>query len=51
MKYFYEAYMSNILGIALGLGEKSDFYNDLSWAPPSRSGLDNSEPLLQNERK
>ena len=50
-EHFDETNMSNNLRIALGLSEKSDFYHDLSWTPPSRSGLDNSEPLLQNERK
>lgn len=50
-EHFDETNMSNNLRIALGLGRKSDCYNNLSWTPPSRSGLDNSEPLLQNERK
>ena len=30
---------------------KSDFHNDLSWTPPSQSGLNNSQPLIKNKRK
>lgn len=41
-----ETNMSDNLRLALGLGEKTDFYNNLSWTPPSRSGLDNSKPLI-----
>ena len=48
---FDESNISDNLRLALGLGTKSDFYNDLSWTPPSRSGLDNSQPLMKNERK
>lgn len=48
---FDESNISNNLRLALGLGTKSDFYNGLSWTPPSRSGLDNSQPIIKNERK
>ena len=48
---FDQSNISDNLRIALGLGEKTDFYNDLSWTPPSRSGLDNSEPLINHQRK
>lgn len=48
---FDESNISDNLRLALGLGTKSDFHNDLSWTPPSRSGLDNSQPLIKNKRK
>jgi hypothetical protein len=49
---FEDANISDNLRLALGLGTKSDFYNELSWTPPSRSGLDNSNPIIsKNQHK
>ena len=48
---FDQSNISDNLRLALGLGTKTDFYNDLSWTPPARSGLDNSQPLINNQRK
>ena len=49
---FEESNISNNLRQALGLEEKTNFYNELSWTPPAKSGLNNSTPLINNnERK
>ena len=42
-----ETNMSDNIRLDLGLGTKTDFYNNLSWTPPNKSGLDNSQPLIQ----
>lgn len=46
-----ETNMSDNLRLALGLSAKTDICNNLSWTPPSRSGLDNSKPLIQPKNK
>ena len=48
---FDDSNISENLRLVLGLETKSDFHNDLSWTPPSKSGLDNSQPLIKNNKK
>ena len=48
---FDDSNISDNLRLALGLEKKSHLHDDLSWTPPAKSGLDNSQPLIKNNKK